>query len=59
MKSRLYGIPMKSKDLNQPSRRSEMGLAIIEDSLWDTIPKVYRRLNQIFEKIWAKVCLKF
>ena len=27
-----------------------MGLAIIEDSLWETIPKVYRRLNNIFLK---------
>ena len=26
------------------------GLAIIEDSLWDTIPKVYKRLNDIFRK---------
>merc|ERR1711965_381082 len=26
------------------------GLAIIEDGLWDTIPKVYKRLNDIFRK---------
>ena len=34
----------------KPSRFDEArwGLAIIEDSLWDTIPKVYRRLNSIF-----------
>ena len=25
-------------------------LAIIEDSLWDTIPRVYKRLNDIFRK---------
>ena len=33
--------------------------AIIEDSLWETIPKVYRRLNQIFVKIWEEVFLNF
>ncbi len=33
-----------------PLEEARWGLAIIEDSLWDTIPKVYRRLNQIFEK---------
>ena len=27
-----------------------MGLVVIEDSLWDTIPKVYKRLNDIFRK---------
>ncbi len=32
-----------------PAEEARWGLAIIEDSLWDTIPKVYRRLNQIFE----------
>ena len=33
-----------------PSEEARWGLAIIEDSLWETIPKVYRRLNQIFVK---------
>jgi len=31
-----------------PIDEARWGLAIIEDSLWDTIPKVYRRLNSIF-----------
>ena len=31
-----------------PFEEARWGLAIIEDSLWDTIPKVYRRLNSIF-----------
>tara|TARA_B100000035_G_scaffold199596_1_gene170605 strand:- start:302 stop:2989 length:2688 start_codon:yes stop_codon:yes gene_type:complete len=31
-----------------PYDEARWGLAIIEDSLWDTIPKVYRRLNSIF-----------
>ncbi len=33
-----------------PFDEARWGLAIIEDSLWDTIPKVYRRLNSIFVK---------
>ena len=33
-----------------PFDEARWGLAIIEDSLWDTIPKVYRRLNEIFVK---------
>ncbi len=33
-----------------PFDEARWGLAIIEDSLWDTIPKVYRRLNSIFLK---------
>ena len=33
-----------------PFDEARWGLAIIEDSLWETIPKVYRRLNQIFVK---------
>ena len=33
-----------------PSEEARWGLAIIEDSLWETIPKVYRRLNNIFIK---------
>ena len=31
-----------------PIDEARWGLAIIEDSLWETIPKVYRRLNDIF-----------
>ena len=31
-----------------PTDEARWGLAIIEDSLWETIPKVYRRLNSIF-----------
>ncbi len=37
-----------------PSEEARWGLAIIEDSLWETIPKVYRRLNQIFVKNMGK-----
>ena len=33
-----------------PSEEARWGLAVIEDSLWETIPKVYRRLNAIFLK---------
>ena len=33
-----------------PFDEARWGLAIIEDSLWDSIPKVYRRLNSIFIK---------
>ncbi len=33
-----------------PFDEARWGLAIIEDSLWDTIPKVYRKLNSIFVK---------
>jgi len=33
-----------------PFDEARWGLAIIEDSLWDTIPKVYRGLNEIFVK---------
>ena len=33
-----------------PFDEARWGLAIIEDSLWETIPKVYRRLNEIFVK---------
>jgi phosphoenolpyruvate carboxylase len=33
-----------------PLDEARWGLAIIEDSLWDTIPKVYKRLNDIFRK---------
>ena len=37
-----------------PFDEARWGLAIIEDSLWDTIPKVYRRLNSIFVKNMSK-----
>ena len=37
-----------------PSEEARWGLAIIEDSLWETIPKVYRRLNDIFLKNMGK-----
>ena len=33
-----------------PFDEARWGLAVIEDSLWDTIPRVYRRLNSIFLK---------
>ena len=33
-----------------PFDEARWGLAIIEDSLWEAIPKVYRRLNNIFLK---------
>ena len=33
-----------------PAEEARWGLAVIEDSLWETIPKVYRRLNDIFVK---------
>ena len=33
-----------------PFDEARWGLAIIEDSLWETIPMVYRRLNSIFLK---------
>ena len=37
-----------------PFDEARWGLAIIEDSLWETIPKVYRRLNNIFVKNMGK-----
>jgi len=37
-----------------PSEEARWGLAVIEDSLWDSIPKVYRRLNDIFLKNMGK-----
>ena len=37
-----------------PADEARWGLAIIEDSLWETIPKVYRRLNDIFLKNMGK-----
>ncbi len=33
-----------------PYDEARWGLAIIEESLWDTVPKVYRKLNSIFVK---------
>ena len=37
-----------------PYDEARWGLAIIEDSLWDTVPKVYRRLNSIFAQNMKK-----
>ena len=37
-----------------PSEEARWGLAVIEDSLWEAIPKVYRRLNDIFIKNMGK-----
>ena len=37
-----------------PLDEARWGLAIIEDSLWDTIPRVYKRLNKIFKKNYGK-----
>ena len=37
-----------------PAEEARWGLAVIEDSLWETIPKVYRRLNAIFIKHMGK-----
>ena len=37
-----------------PFDEARWGLAIIEDSLWDTIPKVYRKLNSIFVRNMSK-----
>jgi len=37
-----------------PSEEARWGLAVIEDSLWDSIPKVYRQLNNIFLKNMRK-----
>ena len=37
-----------------PVEEARWGMAIIEDILWDTIPKVYRRLNGIFIKNMGK-----
>ena len=37
-----------------PIDEAKWGLAVIEDSLWDTIPKVYKRLNDIFRKNLGK-----
>jgi len=49
-----FSIIWNTDDLKRtkptPFDEARWGLAIIEDSLWDTIPKVYRRLNSIFVK---------
>ncbi len=37
-----------------PFDEARWGLAVIEDSLWDTVPKVYRKLNAIFLKNMGK-----
>ncbi len=37
-----------------PFDEARWGLAVIEDSLWDTVPKVYRKLNSIFVKNMGK-----
>ena len=44
-------MKLKEQDLHL-SRKQDA--CIIEDSLWETIPKVYRRLNQIFVKNMKK-----
>ena len=36
-----------------PPEEARWGLAVIEDSLWETIPKVYRRLNAIFVQTYG------
>jgi len=47
-------IIWKTDDLKRskpkPTDEARWGLAVIEDSLWDTIPKVYKRINNIFRK---------
>jgi phosphoenolpyruvate carboxylase len=47
-------IIWKTDDLKRskpkPTDEARWGLAVIEDSLWDTIPKVYKRINSIFKK---------
>lgn len=37
-----------------PLDEAKWGLAVIEDSLWDTIPKVHKRLNDIFREKMGK-----
>ena len=53
-----FSIIWNTDDLKRerptPSDEARWGLAIIEDSLWETIPKVYRRLNGIFLKNMGK-----
>ena len=47
-------IIWKTDDLKRikpkPTDEARWGLAVIEDSLWDTIPKVYKRINDIFRE---------
>jgi len=47
-------IIWKTDDLKRskpkPTDEARWGLAVIEDSLWDTIPKVYKRINDIFKE---------
>ena len=49
-----FSIIWNTDDLKRskptPLEEARWGLAIIEDSLWEAIPKVYRRLNNIFIK---------
>jgi phosphoenolpyruvate carboxylase len=51
-------IIWKTDDLKRtrptPTDEARWGLAVIEDSLWDTIPKVYKRLNEIFRENMGK-----
>ena len=53
-----FTIIWNTDDLKRTKPRSvdeaRWGLAIMEDSLWVTIPKVYRRLNDIFVKNMGK-----
>ena len=53
-----FSIIWNTDDLKRskptPLEEARWGLAIIEDSLWETIPKVYRRLNNIFVKNLGK-----
>lgn len=51
-------IIWKTDDLKRtrptPTDEARWGLAVIEDSLWDAIPKVYKRLNEIFRENMGK-----
>jgi len=51
-------IIWKTDDLKRtrptPIDEARWGLAVIEDSLWDTIPKVYKKLNEIFRENMGK-----
>ena len=53
-----FSIIWNTDDLKRfkptPVEEARWGLAVIEDSLWETIPKVYRRLNAIFVKHMGK-----
>ena len=56
-------IIWKTDDLKRskpkPTDEARWGLAVIEDSLWDTIPKVYKRINDIFRKNLIFNCKSF